>query len=195
METLAPSSLSIDSELISWMFSQSESVIIDAKSKGSNPLLIKPKNFSTVINENKIENRVEFDTALDFAAVEELLVSEEIPVPQKNDYFYVTVVLFTKNKNVPLVFPYVFVKKTEKEIAEINFEGMNKDERRKLKKKIKKKKIQDNELKLWNLVNNKFEEKRLRIGDFTRIYFFIYFFIFFKKNVIFLSFHKLVFLS
>lgn len=169
MDPASPPSFAIDSDLNSWMFVQAESAINQAKANGSNPLLIKPKNFSTVIFENKIENRVEFDTSLDFATVEELLISEEIPVPSKEYYFYVTVVLFTKNKNVPLVFPYVFVKKTEKEISEINFDGMNKDEQRKLKKKIKKKKIDDNELKLWNLVNNKLEEKKLKVGDFTKI--------------------------
>lgn len=165
----SPPSFAIDSDLNTWMFAQAESAIRQAKSNGSNPLLIKPKNFSTVIFENKIENRIEFDTSLDFATVEELLISDEIPVPSKQYYFYVTVVLFTKNKNVPLVFPYVYVKKSEKEISEINFDEMNKDERRKLKKKIKKKKIEDNELKLWNLVNNKFEEKKLKVGDFTKI--------------------------
>lgn len=159
----------IDTTLNNWMFAQAEAAIEQAKKAGSNPLLIKPKNFSTVIIENNIHNRIEFDTSLDFSTIEEILVSEEIPVPEKKNYFYVTTVLFTKNKNSPLVFPYCYFRNLNGEFDESNFLGMNKDEKRRLKKKLKKKKINQNELCDWILVNNDLQESEHHIKGYSKI--------------------------
>lgn len=81
-------------------------------------------------------NRIECQTAFDFTQVRELLVSAPVACPVKEGYSFVTVVLFTENRSLPIIVPYLYTAGRK------------------------------NSLQRWKLVNAKLQEAEIVVAGF-----------------------------
>ncbi len=162
-----------DERLKKWLLELVEKDVQRAKESNTNPMLLKVNNMAIIRRQQVIHNRVEFDTLLDFKTVEEILISEEVPCEFEENLFYITVVLFGRNKKVPIVFPYCYRTITSEEEEQINKEkealkGLEKNQKKKKMKKLKKK-MEKNDLSHWLFVNNKGEESAHTVSGFKKI--------------------------
>jgi len=99
-----------------------------------------------------IVNRMELDTSFDFEKIQQVMVSEAQPIPERDGFKFCSVLLFT-DKPVPLLVPYVFL-----ECISLDDSTGRKGE------KIK------NPLDTWLLVNNKFQSTRHHVAAFEPVY-------------------------
>lgn len=141
-----------------------------AKERFAEPLLLNIKNMSTILKESKDYNRIEFETDFDFKTIEEILVSPEEKHPTIQNLIYVTVILFGKDKKIPMIYPYYYFL-NNKSIENDNnmLLALDKKNRKKLKKKMKKKENEQSALNRWIFVNNKSEEALYEIKNFGLI--------------------------
>ncbi|KAL4473796.1 hypothetical protein ABPG74_022660 [Tetrahymena malaccensis] len=160
-------------QIKAWLFNNIKRDIDNANAKGANCVQLKVKNFVLLRkDDNQLYNRVEFDTTFDFTTIEQILLSPEEAHPTQSTLKYCTVVLFGKNKNVPLVFPYCYQKHDEiEEIQKETEQTKNKKEKKKLQKKLKKKmgNYTPNELDNWIFVNSNLKEAFHKINSFQSI--------------------------
>lgn len=162
-----------DEKLKKWLLELVEKDIQRAKENSSNPMLLKVNNMAIIRRQQAIHNRVEFDSLLDFKTVEEILISEEVPCDFEENLFYITVVLFGRNKKVPMVFPYCYRKITQEEEEQLvkdkeALKGLDKNQKKKKLKKLKKK-MERNDLSHWLFVNTKGEESAHTVSGFKKI--------------------------
>ncbi|KRW99747.1 hypothetical protein PPERSA_07824 [Pseudocohnilembus persalinus] len=177
-----PPQLKIDKELNQWLLNQLQKDVLNMKKQSVEPTVLQVKNFMVIRRDNKdLYNRIEFKTSFDFNKVIQILISQEVQHPTKEELSYVSVVLLTDfnappRPNNSFIFPYCYKKKIisqeEKEqLQPVIEEGMGKEEKKKLKKRFAKKikKMNPNKLTHWILVNSLMQDSTHKIENFEEV--------------------------
>eukprot|EP00742_Colponemidia_sp_Colp-10_P009554 GILJ01010431.1.p1 GENE.GILJ01010431.1~~GILJ01010431.1.p1 ORF type:complete len:168 (+),score=32.94 GILJ01010431.1:29-532(+) len=130
-----------DYDVAQWMKEQMAKEIARLKTQGATVIPMTVKNTGVVKGGGKkapLINRVEVDTGFDFDKVKQIMLSDPIPSP-KEGFSYVNVLLFT-DKPVPLILPYLFDSRKNR-----------------------------NSLSEWVFINNKLIQSRHRVNNFSTV--------------------------
>ncbi|KYR02641.1 WD40 repeat-containing protein [Tieghemostelium lacteum] len=129
----------IEKKVVEWMKDQLRTEKKRIETMGSKSIEIEVKNTGIIKEGKNIHNRIEMKTSFDFDKIVQIMISDAIECPVKKNYYYVNVLLFPKDKPIPLIVPYIYLKSA------------------------------DNKLTDWIFINNQLKSSNHQIKEFTDV--------------------------
>ena len=115
----------VDLELVKWLKKQVDTEVERIQMSGGRSIPMAVKNTGITMQDNKIINRIEFNTMHDFDTIEQIMISNSIVCPLKANFKYANVLLFTKAP-LPIIFGYLYRDDATNDLSEwvfINNQG------------------------------------------------------------------------
>nr|KAJ3422854.1 hypothetical protein HK105_005938 [Polyrhizophydium stewartii] len=143
-------SATVDREAATWSANMAAIEASRLRELSVKPLVMQPRNFGLVKDDSHspplIINRIQ--TNFPFSSrVKQIMVSEPIRYPHKDNFLYVNVLLMTEQTDMPLLIPYLYQGSLDK----------------------RRKDVPHNDLKEWLIINSNGERARLSTHKFHKM--------------------------
>ncbi|KAL0487252.1 hypothetical protein AKO1_001098 [Acrasis kona] len=111
-----------DRDVANWMKSQALAESKRLKKAGAKVTILKIKNTGIVredeedVTKGVVKNRVEVNTELEFESFQQLLLSDSVPCPLRDNHNYVNVILISDGASACLL-PYIYPKEANNDLS------------------------------------------------------------------------------